>query len=70
MTERKATKPLSSKRKEDYEEMLKLALSRPGVREVMEVYGGWKERALEIDAHRSAMKPAKRAVTTDYTTAR
>ena len=60
----------SSKRKEDHEEMLKLALSRPGVREVMEVYGHWQKTSSEIDAYRSAVRVPYRTITTDHTTPR
>jgi len=53
-----------STRAQDHEEMLKAALARPGVREFMQVYGGWKEADRELDVYRAAMRRAGRIVTT------
>jgi len=54
-----------SGRERDHAEMLEAALARPGVREVMEVYGEWQEKDRELDAYRSATKTPGRVATTD-----
>ena len=46
-------------------EMLEAALSRPGIPEVMKVYGAWKEKNRHLDAYRAAMKRPARVITTD-----
>ena len=56
----------SSKRAEEHAAMLKEALGRPGVREVMEVYGEWRQIEKELDAYRAATKKAIRVTTTDH----
>jgi len=66
MTDRKKEQ---SKRAQDHEEMLKAALARPGVREVMQVYGGWKEADRELDAYRAARRRTGSAVTTSSSSA-
>lgn len=45
-----------SRRERAHAAMLKAALARPGVREVMEVYRGWQEKDRGLDAYRSATK--------------
>ena len=45
--------------------MLEAALARPGVREMMKVYGGWQEREQVLDVYRSATKKPERIWTTD-----
>ena len=55
----------ASKRAEDHAEMLKTALARPGVREVMRVYGGWQEKDQGLDVYRSATKKPERITTTN-----
>ena len=53
-------KTLSFKvRAQDHTEMLEAALARPGVREIMKVYGGWQEREQVLDVYRSADKEAR-----------
>lgn len=59
-----------SEREKQHSEMLKSALARPGVREVMEVYQGWREKDQGLDAYRSATKAPEQIKTTNYTTAR
>ena len=61
---------VASRREQDHATILKEALSRPGVREVMEVYGGWREQDRRLDACRAAMKAPARTTTTDHTRAR
>lgn len=53
-----------SERARDYDAMLKAALARPGVREVMEVFGAWQTADLQLQNYRSAAtKPEKTATT-------
>ena len=54
-----------SKRAQEQDAMLKEALARPGVREVMKVYGYWREIDKELDAYRIATKVAPVVTTTD-----
>lgn len=61
---------VASRREQERAAMLEEALSRPGVREVMEVYGGWREQDRRLDAYRAAMKAPARTTTTDHTRAR
>lgn len=49
-------------RSQSHEEMLKEAQSRPGVREMMEVFGHWQKADKGMDAYREATK--KRIITT------
>ena len=58
-----------SKRAEEHAAMLKEALARPGVREVMKVYGGWREAEKGLAAHRAATKEGRIVTTTDRTSA-
>ena len=63
-------KPADSKREQEHAAMLKEALSRPGVQEVMDVYNAWWERDRGLDAYRAATKTPARATRTDHTRAR
>ena len=58
-----------SKRAEEHAAMLKEALARPGVREVMKVYGDWQQIDGELDAYRAAAKRAPTITTTDHANA-
>ena len=58
---------VASRREQERAEMLKEALSRPGVREVMEVYGGWREQDRRLDAYRAATSPCGRSWSSDRT---
>ena len=58
-------KPSSLKRAQNHAEMLEAALARPGIREVMKVYGGWQEKDQMFDAYRSAARKPERTTTTD-----
>ena len=60
----------TSRREQEHAAMLKEALSRPGVREVMDVYSGWWEKDRGLDAYRAATKTPARTTTTDHTRAR
>lgn len=55
-----------SKRAQEHAAMLKEALARPGVREVMKVYGGWRHIDSALDAYRAATKRAFTITTTDH----
>ena len=55
------------KRTEEHAAMLKEALARPGVREVMEVYGGWRRAEKALEAYRVASKRACIVTTSDRT---
>ena len=55
------------KRTEEHAAMLKEALARPGVREVMEVYGGWRRADKALEAYRVARKRAWIVTTSDRT---
>ena len=47
--------------------MLEEALARPGVNEVMKVYGGWREKEKEFNVYRRAMEKTGRTTTTNST---
>ena len=55
-----------SKRERDRKAMLEVALARPGVREVMEVYRNWQEADSGLDAYRAATKEPRRTMTTNH----
>lgn len=65
MTKMQTEKHSSSKRADNHAEMLEAALARPGIREVMKVYGGWQEKDKMLDAYRSAARKPERIATTD-----
>ena len=54
-----------SARARNHAELLEAALARPGVREVMKVYGGWQEKDRALDVHRSAIRMPERIRTTN-----
>ena len=56
----------SSKRAQEQDAMLKEALARPGVREVMKVYGDWRQIDRELDAYRAATRLVPAVTTTDH----
>ncbi len=70
MSQGEANTQGTSERAEEHANMLEMALARPGIREVMEVYHGWIDRKKGIDVHRWATKEAQQITTTNYTTAR
>ena len=55
-----------SKRAQEQDAMLKEALARPGVREVMKVYGDWQQADKGLDAYRTASKERRVVTTTDH----
>ncbi len=68
-TQRNSDRP-SSKRAAEHAAMLEAALSRPGVREMMEVYGGWQEKDRGLDSYRAATKRPGRVTTTNSSSTR
>ena len=60
----------ASKREQEHAAMLREALARPGVRDVMKVYDGWREKDRGLDAYRAATKTPSRTTTTNHTQAR
>ncbi|MYF03399.1 MAG: hypothetical protein F4227_10675 [Gammaproteobacteria bacterium] len=42
-----------SVRQREQEALLKEALAKPGVRELMKIYGHWQEKDRELDAYRA-----------------
>ena len=55
----------TSKREKARAEMLKAALERPGVNEVMQVYGGWREKDQALNPYRTATSQPVKTVTTN-----
>ncbi len=70
MTKRETDSRSVSRRQREHTEMLEAALARPGVREVMKVYGEWQEKDQGLDAYRSATSEARSVVTTNSSNAR
>lgn len=69
MTKQQPEKTSKSRREQEHARMLEAALARPGVREVMKVYGGWLEIDRGLDAYRSATKQPERITTTNSSNA-
>ncbi len=65
-TTREAGKRPNSDREREHAAMLEAALARPGVREAMQVFGGWQEKDRGLDAYRAATKAPTRTTTTDH----
>ena len=70
MTKRNVGKREASRREREHDAMLQEALARPGVREVMQVYGGWQEKDRGLEAYRGATRAPASTTTTDHTRAR
>ena len=70
MTKRNVDKREASKREQKHAAMLQEALARPGVRDFMKVYGGWREKDRGLDAYRAATKTPASTTTTNHTRAR
>lgn len=58
-----------SGRQREQSALLKEALSRPGVREVMYVYQSWRQLDEGLAAYRSAAKRPETVTTTDHANA-
>ena len=70
MSQRRESELSASRRERDHAEMLKAALARPGVSEVMLVYGSWRETDRALDIYRSVTAKAERITTTNSSNAR
>ena len=65
MTKRKSKRSRDSERGRAHDAMLEAALARPGVREVMEIFGAWQHADRQLDAYRSAATPPAKIETTN-----
>ena len=65
MAKMQTEKRPASRRAQCHTELLEAALARPGVREVMKVYGGWRKEDRALDVYRSATKKPERITTTN-----
>ena len=63
------TKPKHSDRKQEHATMLKEALARPGIREVMQVYQNYQKADKGLDTYRLATKQPGIVETTDHANA-
>lgn len=62
--------PHACNREQKHSIMLAEALARPGVREVMEVYGQWQEQDQGLDPYRTATKEPFQIKSTNHANAR
>lgn len=65
MAKMQTEKRSASERAQKHAELLEAALARPGVREVMKVYGNWREKDRALDVYRSATRRPERSRTTN-----
>lgn len=65
MAKTQMEKRSASERAQNLAELLEAALARPGVREVMKVYGDWREKDRGLDVYRSATKKPELIRTTN-----
>lgn len=70
MMKREAASRPTSRREREHAAMLREALARPGIREVMKVYDGWQEKDRGLDAYRAATKTPAQTTTTNHTRVR
>ncbi len=63
-------KPLICKREQERSAMLEEALARPGVREVMKIYGQWQRKDRGLESYRAATAELFQISTTDHTNVR
>ena len=69
MTKQESGSNRRSSRARKHKEMLEAALARPGVREIMKLYGSWQEKDRGLDAYRSATRETNKVTTTDSSNA-
>lgn len=62
--------PAKSKHEREHAAMLEEALSRPGIRHVMEVYRHWQKAARAMEPYRLAAKQHETVTTTDHANVR
>ena len=65
---RKPQRPIS-RREQEHAKLLERALARPGIREVMNVYGNCREKEQGMNAYRAATKRSERITTTNSSNA-
>ena len=70
MVRRNIDERVAFRREQEHAAMLQEALARPGIREVMKVYGGWREKDRRLDAYRTVTKVPVSTTTTDNTRVR
>ena len=70
MAKRNIDERVASRREQEHAAMLQEALARPGVRDIMKVYGNWLEKDRRLDAYRTMTKIPVDTTTTDHTRAR
>ena len=56
----------TSERERAHAALLEEALKRPGIPEIMRVYGDWRTADRGLDPYRAATKAPSRATTTDH----
>ena len=59
-----------SPRANEHEELLALALARPGVREVMQVYEHWQDSDKALDIHKAVARSAEVTATSSSSVGR
>ena len=64
---RRSDEAKTSERTQAHAALLEEALERPGIPEIMRVYGDWRTAGRGLDPYRAATKAAARTTTTDRT---
>ncbi len=65
MAKMQMEKRSASERAQNHAKLLEAALARPGVREVMKVYGDWREKDRALYVYRPATTKPERTRTTN-----
>ena len=65
LKKRKSNNRGASENQQALDKMLQEALSRPGVREMMRVYEGWREKDRGLDSYRIAIQKVPKITTTN-----
>ena len=68
--EKARTRSETSTLEQEREALLQKALARPGIREVMQVYGSWKERDEWLNSYRDATRKSFEITDTNHTNPR
>ena len=64
---RRSPEPQPSTRDRAHAALIRDALERPGIREVMRVYEGWQHADSGLDHYRAATHEPQYIITTDHT---
>ena len=64
---KKTAKHQASKREQEHADMLKEALARPGIREVMKVYQDYQQADMGLDAYRLVTRRRGKVIRTTRT---